>query len=468
MDYSDLLEIVYSFENNEELLSFVFPETGIPMWMHIRLSVISRAVFRYGFSNPMSIHGEVYNHPHKLYELIVKNPFFSKEKSIVYAFFNNALWEKDSFGNVGELRFLPFFMFESSKSTTLVDFVEKNKFGLHCDYPNWKSTYSFSKLSAEMARYSEFDTTNEKSFVKYLMSEFPVKMNEVLWRDTLKELLEVKKLFSTYVSLYKEYLSVVRPKIVFVDHASYTNITKNCAMTVACKENSIPAVEFQHGIIPKNYYVYNYGTQITESMNCRRLLPDYLLTKGEYWNSVSNSPVKKYVVGSPNVGNIKNKKRNNCILFAADDEYDGYIEFLDDLFDKNDLNLMIYFRFHPEEHDEAIKRRFFKYLKTGKFCLANDNHLSYYMELCDSVIVDGSTVGYEALASGHFVFALKNKLFERNGIDDPNLVYSFSSASDFLSMWEKSSSTKLKVHNEYNESNWEERYKAFLSEMNAL
>lgn len=71
-----------------------------------------------------------------------------------------------------------------------------------------------------------------------------------------------------------------------------------------------------------------------------------------------------------------------------------------------DESAIIYFRFHPL-YSTKNKEIGLKKIKYPNFIIANENGLNFYMKKYRYVIVDGSTVCYEALFNGRIFFLLQ-------------------------------------------------------------
>jgi hypothetical protein len=81
--------------------------------------------------------------------------------------------------------------------------------------------------------------------------------------------------------LYRRLLQQINPSIAFV----VVGYGKE-PFIEACKQESVPVVELQHGIINKYHYAYSYPEDRNKSV-----FPDYIFTFGKFWNTATEFPL---------------------------------------------------------------------------------------------------------------------------------------------------------------------------------
>lgn len=99
--------------------------------------------------------------------------------------------------------------------------------------------------------------------------------------DLLSMAQEVLHVRQTTLPLYRRLLERVDPELAVVV-VSYERET----FIEACKEQGIPVIELQHGVIYENHFGYSYPGPRT-----KETFPDYLLTFGEFWNNAVEFPI---------------------------------------------------------------------------------------------------------------------------------------------------------------------------------
>ncbi|MDE7331770.1 MAG: hypothetical protein K2O16_05935 [Lachnospiraceae bacterium] len=457
------LSKVLEFENDSRLYEFTIPKTEIPLWLMVRITAMNSwgwSKEEYEYFLPKSI----YKHEHLDEELTVRNPYNSKNKNILYAFFRNYTMMRDKDGRVYEDKFFSFLEEFKEDSTVLVQFDYADDFDFKCDYPDWKSCYAID-MEVQKRADGEIDETGIREFVDFLKLYAPYEMDRTLCRKITKHVYYLEQQISAYIAEYEKYLRIIKPKIAVVYWAHYLE-TRSVALIQACRKLGIVTAEIQPAMYNKNIFGCNFGNYIINNERCKRLFPDYILTRGVYWNKYIKSPATPYVIGTPYLDNICNISDKN-ILFTVGEEFDQYENFLNDIL-TSDHDFKIYFRFHPGRVTQEILTKFSKFKKHSNFEFANEHSFTHYLNFCKYLISDGGTVIYEALTVGRTVFAFDTKAFRKNGPSDFNDVYVFSDANAFLKLWELHKDDVPIRHTEIYELNWKEKYAEFMKMVGAI
>lgn len=457
-----IMEQIYEFENDKKLLSFRFRDTRIPMWMFIRSPLI-RATARVAMG--VDVKERV---PPKYKKTIVdkyicKNPFFTLKKNVVWAFFRYECMTVHQEGIVYDDLVMPFMQMVFRKGTTIMSgngtVIQEN----WCGHPNWKRDNIFMDIvkNIKLREVCKEDCENIQGLLRYILEKFPMEVENKMRKRMYASLYDIALTHLMLISLCEFYLKIVQPKLVIVSHGSY-ELLLNSAMIIACRKQNITTAEFQHAWVGKNHENFYYGDLIVKDKYCKRVLPDYLLTMGEFWNNQVNIPQKIFTIGYAKVIEESIVPQNDNILFAASCSYDQYEDILSGILPYMDSGTKIYFRLHPEEVSPSIVIKFEKYTCFDCFEMANERDLNYYIQKCRYVIVDGSTICYEALYLGRIVFNLDNVFSRQYGINELTCVKRFETAKEFLELWKKRNNYESIKHTEFYGGDWEKNFKRFL------
>lgn len=465
-DIKEKYDRLYEFENTEYLYHFRFKDTKLPMWMFVRLYVIESLTYNQVYiANKQISEGKkrVKKIEKNIWQkYVIRNPFLSRRKEIVFAFWQYEDLRQHDDGRVYEDFIMPFLQIFQYNSTTLMDGCIQNVYELDCTHPNWKMDDIFTDL----LKCREIDIAVEdkrqiKQFIDFLERNCPFPIESDIKKDVYVSLRMFAQYLKSMIKICELYLRITNPKVVIMFCASYPSILRT-AMIIACKNKNVMTAELQHGWVGKynpNTYHCDY---IIKTKECNLMLPDYFLTFGEYWNNQIRMASKCITVGYAKsvVDNVF--PDNSSILFCAGLHFEMYLELLEEIMPKLDVATKIYFRFHPTSSSQKQKNPFNKYLKYPNFVLADEKDLSDYMKDCRYVIADGSTIVYEALFMGRIVFALESELSIKLGFRDLPDVHVFRDAKDFMKLWSERNKLDSVYHKEFFDLNYKEKYVGFL------
>lgn len=124
-----------------------------------------------------------------------------------------------------------------------------------------------------------------------------------------------------------------------------------CGMVVA---------EYQHGAISKGHDGYNVADVLATSPSFKAVLPDYLLTYGNWWSSQTNMPVQKIAIGNPHLtetlGSLGpvSHKRSQVLILGDGIETKLYLNLASQVFDMVRAHgMQVVFRPHPFEREKV-------------------------------------------------------------------------------------------------------------------
>lgn len=172
-----------------------------------------------------------------------------------------------------------------------------------------------------------------------------------------------------------------------------------CGMVVA---------EYQHGAISKGHDGYNVADALATSHSFKAVLPDYLLTYGNWWSNQTNMPVQKIAIGNPHLAETLGSlgpfshKRSQVLILGDGIESKLYLNLASQVFDMvRAQGMQVVFRPHPFER-EKVKSLI---LPDG---VRLDSHEDIYSSLKESSVV---------------ISELSTGLFEAVGLVDKVLLW---------------------------------------------
>ena len=467
-----ILKEIYKFESDENLLKYTFSDVEISYWMYIRQRII-RKTEDDNLNITETVQKKPYIEQHRIEENIRRNPFFSASRDILFAFFDNAVFSKNEEGVIAEQRMYPYMELFRENTTVLVSYQYEDKFEFQCSYPHWRSDRFLMKCigrrlqTVQKKKKGKKSTKNIKRFIQYLEDKYPYQIDFQTKKQIFEELKFIMEFQPVAVKVFEKYLSIVKPKIVIINCASYFPYWE-IAMTIACKKRNIITAEIQHGMIGKWSEAYHCGNAIKKNEFCKLIYPDYYLTRGAYWNQMIDIPTTTYVIGNAKLSDVKKTVNSNNILFVAETEIDFYIDILDYILEHIEKDIILYFRLHPYRYNEEVLYKFRKYDGYDNFVLANDRELGYYLNQCRFVISSYSMVTYEALSVGRIVLFLKENGYKKIYEEVQNMVYDFSDGREFMELWNRKEELEAVVYSSIFENDWEKRYRGFLKKVGVL
>jgi hypothetical protein len=180
---------------------------------------------------------------------------------------------------------------------------------------------------------------------------------------------------------------------------SIIHAARLCGMVVA---------EYQHGTISKGHDGYNVAEALATSHSFKAVLPDYLLTYGNWWSNQTNMPVQKIATGNPHLTETLrslgplSQKRGQVLILGDGIETNLYLNLAKDIVKiVKEQGLAVVFRPHPFERDKVKS----SILPDG---VRLDSHTDIYSSLKESSVV---------------ISELSTGLFEAVGLVDKVLLW---------------------------------------------
>lgn len=254
-------------------------------------------------------------------------------------------------------------------------------------------------------------------------------------------------------------------KLLIIEAACYGG-ADNISALKAAKNLGIATAEYQHGGISSGYDAYNFSSAVINSSAYKDILPDYLLTFGQWWGEQVNVPIKKITIGNPNRSSIKslneNVKINHVVLVLGDGiSTVRYLEFCEQLSFFIKGLYQVVFRPHPLER-----------LKIQK---------AYPSGLMGQVLIDTNQDIYDSFSGATVVISqVSTGLFEAVGIVPIILVWDtlvtrftypqhpfqrFTDVNELAKILQENNISIMTASNQENiwAPNWKSNYLKFIS-----
>ncbi len=447
-------EQIIMYDNNNELLKYRLEYKNIPIWPLIRCEIICTCIDRKMGVESRSIPDDIITEKGKIDEFIIRNPFFSVHKDVIY--------KESSYMPISNHNLMKPYVDLNSKSSVLVTNITKDK--AQYTYNNWKLDSFIRRLAVRNnSGINKNDSRTAKNLIQYLLKTFPFEIDNKLCSSIFQNIISYSKYLLNYTKIWKTYLTIVKPYLVVLWCASYFGVDR-VAMKLACNELNIPTAEIQHSVeLKKTSHAHYWGNQIVENKECKSIFPDYFLTFGKYWNDKVNISSQKIVVGTSRKYCIDTQKRIENILICLSTNYDKYLNLVLEVTDSIESDVKIYIRLHPEENTNKNRSLFSTYINNLKFELANEEELQYYLKRCTYVISCGSTVIYEALTCGKIVFVPRDTLYDfYNLIDIEDRIAVFSTLDEFKQLWSKRKKMSMRAYNDFFNMDYKRLYGKFV------
>lgn len=468
----DLLKI----ENNPEIYRYEFEFDNILMWPFIRYRLYGMTFDKYYKLNGLKINKKkgrnyINNIPY-IANAIIGNPYkkFLKQYDILIFCSGITNIEKDNkyFNRVSD-----YFAFMNVDETLLIEDSNRKEYHRPRYFPN-VCYHDFIELIAYavsgLSKAREKDIEIIKRLTKFIDNNYPYKLKLSELKEINDLLLNISKKISIYYYMYKKLFDIYKPKVIFLEDASYG--TRSYILKWA-KDRNIITIEHQHGEVDSNNPAYNYSEFINNSDKYKQYLPDYFLSYGKYWNEQVDFPVKKVAIGNPNYSeNIKmlnmykkNKttKKKKILIISQGPVSDIMVKITQDLSNMLDLEIYdILIRPHPAELT-MFKKKYHNIFTKNSFKI--DESSNIYMSILNADYIVGaySTALYVAVGLSKSVFAVKHSL--TNLYMNTDIIRIFSNTKELVYLIKNNKQKEnIIINTNYIwEPNWECNYKNFIN-----
>jgi len=244
-----------------------------------------------------------------------------------------------------------------------------------------------------------------------------------------QDLNQIYKDFKLDELYYGKIFRIKKVKKVFITNNGFKK-----GLFQAAKNLDIPIYEFQHGSFEMDHLAYSYPSFVKQDVNV--LLPDYLLTIGDYWGNNFNVPIKcKVSVGNDSFFLKHSSSSEETILFISSKIHGRELYIVAIKLAIQFPGMDINFKLHSNEFaDQMFYANEFKDFRNIHL-IKPEIHIHELIRRAAIVILISSTVFYEALNQNKKVAIYKRANYDglRNLFNLPN-VYLFDSGDEIASI----------------------------------
>ncbi|HEX6891888.1 MAG TPA: hypothetical protein VF141_14375 [Chryseolinea sp.] len=459
--------IINSLEDDAAILNYRLT-SGELIWPLVRHGVITSIL---NHNNKLDIalsRGEVnkFAFLKTLIISIVKTPFRIKKGCVV--FFNSGITniKTDDDGKYFNRVTDPFY-FQFKKGEARM--IESTAFKVlqtprvhNGVYPQFTLTL-LAKLKKESTRLGPDESERLFDIISYIENKLSVKEIDFSKGDVKKIVTDNVLKYISSRRLYRSFITSKRPKVIFLEDASYGN---NAPILLAAKDNNIKVIELQHGFINNEHIAYNLGSGIADVSEMGRYFPDYFFAYGRFWSNSINIPSTRISIGNPFLTQSVNKFESvghnsgsdRTILFLSSGvtikETNDFLTALAPVSQANGYHVI--FRPHPSE-SKSIVERYKAALDLGVTLSTNS---ALYADIACAGIVIGelSTALFEALAFSNKRCYLLWSSFTQSYLDHPMDMQTIDSDTVGRIFEERGVQTNETQGSYFWETNWESRF----------
>ena len=463
MVFDDLFEI----DKNKKLLKCKFNNSTTPIYLIIRAYLFKKIIqnkFELETNIPPSKlpRASIFKY---IFIALFKNIFFAPKKSI-YIFSEEVLFIKK--GNRYEYRLLDFLNELYSKDAQLITNSGNRIFKT----PKKQNVFNLNLINDLSIIFGFFTRLKRKDkitielFMDLLRSDKNVLLTEKQYEELHLVLVKIAKRKGFLKGAYNLFFKLKSPKLLILEDAHY--LGEKAFILEHAKANGVITAELQHGYIGKSHYAYNFD----ESLNpiLKKVLPDFFLSFGSYWNKQIRTPAKKVVIGNSNIiENVNqlilskiNQDKLNILIISAATNTKGIMSLCRALL-TSELALMYNFTIRPhpsEKHNFEV--RYKSILEEGVIL---DNNENLYQTLKDASIVvslDFTTVLYESVFFTKKIFLQKTDF--SNFYESDPIFISFNDNQDLLRLIMEEQEIEIEP-NEIWDTNSHSNFSSFLTQI---
>jgi hypothetical protein len=467
------LSILLQIEDDNELIGVTCPATGLLVWPLIRVPVLRTIMSDWLFkSAPLSSLGSNVN-----FINLTKNAAISSIHNFGYKANpqRNILIQSTGLGNYyrdGLIHDRLVGYFTQALPDQIVVYQDKPK-------NSFQDKYSFNPILHKSPRnfinklYSKLAIKNihrnlARRVVERAAENASVKFGYEFASDrvqSLSNLLASNLAVLPYSSeTYANWFSKQGFRLLLKEDACYggtaisiIHAARLCGMVVA---------EYQHGAISKGHDGYNVAEALATSHSFKAVLPDYLLTYGNWWSNQTNMPVQKIAIGNPHLTETLRSlrpvshMRSQVLILGDGIETKMYLDLARKIVKLvKEQAMAVVFRPHPFERDQVKS----SILPDG---VRLDSHADIYSSLKESsvVISELSTGLFEAVGLVDKVLLWET---DKSRFAFPEIPFkSFSTMDELESILNDKDSFHKDSHTvpatELWEPNWKQNYLRFV------
>lgn len=361
LSLQDVLEV----ENDLALLDFKCPETGLLLWPLIRQELIQWTISEqlYKTASLINLSPKIHSQAKAIRSLLkaeLHNLTFTKESNPILLMATGAglITRNDKLFN----RLSDYFALSRHQDTLVVEDL------FNWNWPenreNGKVVYH-TPIQAKTSLLSRLKVTQKHNYLaKQMLDIFAFNLVRVLGIKLPDDTYQVMhRRFSRKMAglpvrkqLYTKLFNKFNPTLLLKEEACYGH---SGIINHTAKEMGIFVAEYQHGAINAGHDAYNHGKELIHHPDYHKILPNTLLSYGEWWHQYINLPVEKQVIGNPHrthrLSQTPISTNKNEILVLGDGvETEMYLE-LAAFLAANLRDYRIVFRPHPLERQRLTE-----------------------------------------------------------------------------------------------------------------
>lgn len=409
------LQNILEIENDPSLLGVKCPNTGLMLWPLVRQELIQWVISQHVYkSSPLiNLSPRILNRSKALSSFIKAewhNLTNTNESSQILLMATGAgLITKNNhlFNRLSD----HFAMSDHANTLVMEDLFNWN---WPRNRANKKVIYH-TPIQAKFSLASRLKTSSKHFLIaKQLLDIFASNLSRVLGEKLPENIYDVVQqrlsrkiaILPTKKKFYQKLFSHVQPSLLIKEEGCYGH---SGVINHTAREMGIYVAEYQHGAINAGHDAYNHASHLISNFHYQSLLPNALLSYGEWWHQYINLPVEKIVIGNPHRSEMLKemtgcKKDNNEILVLGDGiETQMYLE-LAVFLSRNLPSFNVVFRPHPLEREKLAK-----ILPTIQM---------------DKLAIDSRLDIYDSFRNAHVVInEVSTGLFEAVGLVDRILIW---------------------------------------------
>ncbi len=466
-----ILDSFLKFENDPKLLSFSFVHDNILIWPFARYTLL-KYIFNKEF-NSEKVHTNINNLSliniiKYICQSIKLSPFGIKNNYDIISFSTYLLSSEKKDGKYFN-RIADYFGSVYPKKTLILERSSGMKYRLPRYFNNIASPDIIAIRAAIKSKFSRSksqDACEIKNFLGYLQKHLPVNIDNTINKKIEKSLLIISKKLPILHRFYKKLLKKLRPKIIFLNCASYGY---ESYIIKWAKEMEIITGEYQHGILGMPY---KYGTILQKSKEYEKYIPEYLITFGEYWNDQAQTNSKTIAIGNPHFEEklksftpeqIFENSAKHILMVSQGTTDNKMVDLtikLSNLVKERKYNII--YKLHPGE--SSFQDRYKKLYNIANIQVADSGDIYKYIYKSNFIITISSFTIFEAIAFNKYVFVYN--LPEANLFIPKDFGCWFNSAEELYELIEQKNPFKtIRDRSYYWQNDWRDNYINFIEQI---
>ncbi len=204
---------------------------------------------------------------------------------------------------------------------------------------------------------------------------------------------------------YEQMLELTNATVVIKEEGCYGH---SGVLNATARDMGLVVAEYQHGMVSAGHDVYNVAPILKQSNAYKKMLPQYFLGYGQWWNDQINIPVTKIAIGNPHrteqskLFSERHFAKSDILVLGDGIKTEMYLDLAKCLSEKIGKISRVVFRPHPLECSNV-----FSTYPNGRIAdIRIDNNSDIYESFCSAhtVVSEVSTGLFEAVGLVDRVF----------------------------------------------------------------